>query len=96
MPLADAGFVFLVIVLPIVGFVGFFVVVLTLIVKAIASASRMMAGSSTPSSRSAGGAAAGQAMCRAPRCGHVNRHGAVYCARCGTPLGRTRDVDAYG
>ena len=34
--------------------------------------------------------------CPHPRCGHVNRGDARYCARCGTALGPPTDVDRYG
>jgi hypothetical protein len=35
-------------------------------------------------------------ICPHPRCGHVNRGAARYCARCGTALGPPTDVDRYG
>jgi hypothetical protein len=35
-------------------------------------------------------------ICPNPRCGHVNRGDARYCARCGMALGPPTDVDRYG
>lgn len=40
--------------------------------------------------------AGGARLCPHPRCGHVNRGEARYCARCGTTLGPMTDVDRYG
>jgi hypothetical protein len=36
------------------------------------------------------------AICSHRSCGHVNPSGARYCGRCGRPLNRHEDVDAYG
>ena len=35
-------------------------------------------------------------VCAHRGCGHVNPSGARYCGRCGRPLNRHEDVDAYG
>jgi len=35
-------------------------------------------------------------VCPHPRCGNRNRADAVYCSRCGRPLRRTCELDAYG
>jgi hypothetical protein len=35
-------------------------------------------------------------ICSHPRCGHANRGDARYCARCGTALDPSTDVDRYG
>ena len=45
---------------------------------------------------SAGNPGAAARICPHPRCGHVNRAAARYCARCGTTLGPPTDVDRYG
>jgi hypothetical protein len=43
-----------------------------------------------------GGMTLSTRTCPHPRCGHVNRGDARYCARCGTALGPPTDVDRYG
>ncbi|MEP0847465.1 MAG: zinc ribbon domain-containing protein [Phycisphaerae bacterium] len=35
-------------------------------------------------------------VCAQPSCGHVNPPAALFCARCGSPLNRWREIDHHG
>lgn len=97
MVLADAGITLIWVggVL-LVGFVGFFVVLLSMLARALGFVWRAL----IPRRHNRSGTilesrCVGQ-VCPHPRCGHINRAEARYCARCGNPLGDPEDVDSYG
>ncbi len=98
MPLADGGMTAIWIVVALaIGFFGFFVMLVVLLGRALRFAVRLL----WPFGRTDHAAGTGRAMpaaraCRNQRCGHVNRPGARYCARCGGSLGNLIDVDSYG
>ena len=78
-----------------VGFIGFFVMAVALavrffgfIVRSAKATGRKVPVPSRLNER--------HDVCPHARCGHVNRFGAHYCARCGRALGRQNDIDAYG
>jgi len=80
-----------------VGFVGFFVVVIVMGVRLIGYVFRALFGtSSTDDKRELPHAARNGRRCPRPACQHVNPSRAQFCARCGQPLGAFCDVDAYG
>ncbi len=68
-----------------VGFFGFFLVILIIVLRAARWVGQTLLGRKSaqhleptkPASRR---------LCRNPRCGHVNDETARYCARCGGPL----------
>lgn len=96
MLVGDAGFFLLVFALPVLGFIGFFVILVTIIFRVLAFVARNIAGTEARERGMRGGVAPGAGVCPNTLCRHVNRPSARYCARCGRPLGRWRDLDAYG
>ncbi|MEW6253415.1 MAG: zinc ribbon domain-containing protein, partial [Planctomycetota bacterium] len=68
-----------------IGFVGFFAVVLALFGRALRALGRALlpAGDDDAGESVRGGR---QRVCRSPPCGYLNRPDARYCARCGRPL----------
>ena len=79
-----------------VGFFGFFAVLLTALARMV----RFVLRTAVPGARRTPRAeepdvVAGQ-ICAQPRCGHWNLPEARYCARCGSPLGDWHDADSYG
>ncbi len=95
MPVADAGFVLLVIALPIIGVIGFFVVVLVLFLRLVSKAAQALGGRPLGAHPDTARAPA-IGLCADPRCHHLNDRSALYCARCGKPLQPRRHVDAHG
>lgn len=93
MVLADS--VMLVVGLMLLGVVGFFFMVLALAVRLVRFVCRALLGSAADAPRSAR-AARLRTPCSNRQCGHPNRAGARYCARCGRPLDGQVNVDAYG
>jgi hypothetical protein len=95
--LALADFAVWVLVIFLVGFIGFFVVVAVMVVRLIGFVGRALFGRASaenqPERQRRGHHGR---LCPQPRCGHVNAAEARYCARCGQPLGVVCDVDAYG
>jgi hypothetical protein len=95
--LAAADFVLWVGVILLVGFVGFFVVAVVMVMRLIGFVARVLFGRpSTENERVRPRPERQGRLCPRLRCGHVNAANARYCARCGQPLGAVCDVDAYG
>ena len=78
-----------------IGIIGFFAMSVVLVVRFLSFVFRALAGS-TQEQPATPRFEPRHDVCPHPRCGHVNRQGARYCARCGRPLGQHSDVDAYG
>ena len=94
---ADAGIGLWIAGLLLIGFFGFFLVVVTMVLRFIGWIFRKLAGSDGSGqvgvARAAG---ARRLICPHAGCGHSNIPTALFCGRCGRPLRRTYDVDAYG
>jgi hypothetical protein len=98
MLLADAGIAVWVIGFLLIGVLGFFVMIVTLVFRFIGWTFRTIRGGSVRG-RSVGltdGGRSRRLTCPQRGCGHSNNPTALFCARCGRPLRRTYDVDAYG
>jgi len=94
---ADAGIALWIAGLLLVGFLGFFLVAVTMAFRFIGWVFRALTGGGAgqqAGSPNAGGAR--RMVCPHPGCGHHNRPTALYCGRCGRPLRQAYDVDAYG
>ena len=86
-----------IVVILVLGFIGFFVVLAVMITRLVGYVMRSLFGASRHRSGLAAEAPAGPVrICPDPRCAHVNTAAARYCARCGQSLGAVCDVDAYG
>lgn len=95
---ADAGIALWVAGLVLIGFIGFFLVAVTMVFRFIGWALRALIGG-TAASKQAGMSPADRGrrmICPHPGCGHSNGPTALFCGRCGRPLRQTYDVDAYG
>ncbi len=79
-----------------VGIVGFFAMSVALVVRFLGFVFRAITGAPRGQALPAASAEKRHDACPHPRCGHVNRYGARYCARCGRVLGGHGNVDAYG
>ena len=96
--MASVSFVWIFLLLG-VGVLGFFFMAAVLLAKVIGAFLRMLGFSSnkargevdSPPRRDTQGV-----ICSAPRCTHVNRRSAGFCARCGQPLKSAYDTDVYG
>lgn len=83
-----------------IGLIGFFFMSVVLVARFFRFVFRVMTGGRRPP------APAGcptrnkrpprTIPCPSERCGNPNPVGAQYCARCGRPLAREADLDAYG
>ena len=93
MLLADS-FIFVVGLLFLIGIVGFFVMIVVLVVRFFGFFWRLITGSSRRPA--AARFEPRHDVCPHQRCGHVNRQGAFFCARCGRSLHPRSNVDAYG
>jgi hypothetical protein len=81
----------------VVGFFGLLVLVLSAVARMVRALWRAVVGPwSGSDEREREGSSADQRPCSYPRCGHLNRGEARYCARCGRPLESVQDVDRYG
>ncbi len=69
-----------------IGFVGFFVVVVSLLGRALRGLGRLLAGDDGTAKTSSAGGEYSPRVCEHPHCGYLNRGNARYCARCGSPL----------
>lgn len=76
------------------GVVGFFVVLATIIARAVSALFGRHTRHAHPNGRHV--TPAQRIICPHPGCGHANEPQAVYCARCGRPLHRKTELDAYG
>lgn len=97
MMLADAMVIFWAAAMVGLGIIGFVIVVFALIVRFIASGIRWLlddGGNGNARRRVLNGQPG--TLCPRARCGHLNRSEARFCARCGSPLASTQNVDAYG
>ncbi len=96
--LADAGIAVWIIGFLLVGVVGFAVMIVALVFRFIGWTFRTIAGGSAAGkSRRVGHAErVRRLICPYRGCGHSNEPIAIFCGRCGRPLRRTYDVDAYG
>ena len=94
MLLADS-FIFVVGLLFLIGIVGFFVMTVVLMVRFFGFILRLITGSSRHPA-TVPRFEPRHDVCPHQRCGHVNRQGALFCARCGRSLHQHSDVDAYG
>ena len=80
----------------IVGILGFFTAAVVVVARFMGFVYRAIAGGPSSQTRAELHCVGNDVACPAPRCGNMNPSGARYCARCGRPLGRHDDVDAYG
>jgi hypothetical protein len=78
-----------------IGIIGFFAMCVVLVVRVLGFLFRGLTGARQPKLAQRRFEPRHE-VCPHPRCGHVNRHEARFCARCGRPLGEHDDVDAYG
>jgi hypothetical protein len=80
-----------------VGLIGFFVMAVVLVLRVLRAAGRALFGPAHGSAvRPPPLPGADRQVCPHERCGHVNRGMSRFCARCGRPLRRPADIDAYG
>jgi hypothetical protein len=95
---ADAGIALWIAGLLLLGLLGFVVMVVALLFRFMGWVFRALIGGSAARHRSdqAPGRADRRMLCPHPGCGCTNGPTALYCGRCGRPLRRTYDVDAYG
>lgn len=77
-----------------IGFIGFFIAIVVMVVRVFGFVFRRVAG--TGPRVTGAWFTERHEVCPHPRCGHVNRAGAHFCARCGRPLDAHDDLDAYG
>ena len=98
MLLADAGIAVWVIGFLLVGILGFAVMILALVFRFIGWTFRAVTGGSACGKQRGAGHAdhVRRLLCPHRGCGHSNEPTAIFCGRCGRPLRRTYDVDAYG
>jgi hypothetical protein len=88
---------FWIVVIFLVGLVGFFVMAVVLVLRLIGYVLRALFGHRSIEEKPAAPRAHMRGrVCLQPGCGHVNASAARYCARCGQRLGALCDVDAYG
>jgi len=95
---ADAGIAVWVIGLLLIGLLGFCVMVVALVFRFIGWTFRALTGGSAGGGSGSlpHGGRSRRLICPHQGCGHSNDPTALFCARCGRPLRRTYDVDAYG
>ena len=95
---ADAGMAIWVVGLLLVGFLGFFLVAVTMVFRFIGWIFRGLTGANAANKPEnvPRGRDRDQQVCPHPGCGHTNVATAFFCGRCGRRLRRTYDVDAYG
>jgi Na+-transporting methylmalonyl-CoA/oxaloacetate decarboxylase gamma subunit len=96
--MADAGITLWIAGILLIGVLGFFLVLVTLMVRFIGWVFRSITGTPARHKRVSGPPAnpSRRMVCPHPGCAHTNGPTALYCGRCGRPLRRTYDVDAYG
>ena len=94
--LADAGITVWLIAIFLVGLFGFIVMVVALAFRLLGWVFRAVSGVSRSTRSPSGSGAARHVTCSESGCGQANPPTALYCARCGRPLRRAYDVDAYG
>lgn len=83
-------------VILLVGFVGFFAVLLTAVVRFFRFLFRLLFGVGSHGQITVPPPRPGGRLCTNPLCGHQSAGGARYCGRCGQALGSAVDVDRYG
>ena len=95
---ADAGVALWIAGLLLVGFLGFFLVLVTMVFRLIGWIVRALIGAGPARKEIAAphDRVGRRRICPDTRCGHSNRATALYCGRCGRPLRQPYDVDAYG
>lgn len=95
---ADAGITLWIIVILLVGLLGFFLVLATMVVRFLGWVFRALTGRLGAEERADAlpGNPERRVICPHPGCGHTNGPTALYCARCGRPLRRAYDVNGYG
>ena len=97
MLMADAGITVWIIGLLLVGVLGFVVMVLALVFKFFGWTLHALFGGRRRKPGYLKHDQVGRRLiCPRADCGHSNDPRALYCGRCGRPLRRTYDVDAYG
>ncbi|MGD8453529.1 MAG: zinc ribbon domain-containing protein [Phycisphaerae bacterium] len=79
-----------------IGIIGFFFMSVVLVTRFFRFVFRLMAGTGRPPVPPMPTKPVRTTPCPAERCGNPNPVGAQYCARCGRPLAREADLDAYG
>jgi hypothetical protein len=96
--IADAGIAIWVVGLFLVGLLGFFVMCVALVFRFLGWLLRALTGSGARNRRDNLPPSHGRnrLVCAHRGCGHANDPTAFFCGRCGRPLRRTYDVDAYG
>jgi len=86
-----------IVVILVLGFIGFFVVLAVMITRLVGYVLRALFGNSRDRTDPVRQVPLRTGrICPDPRCAHVNSAAARYCARCGQSLGAVCDVDAYG
>jgi hypothetical protein len=95
---ADAGIAVWVIGFLLIGLLGFGVMVVALLFRFLGWTFRAITGGSAEGElgNPLPGGRSRRLTCPHRGCGHNNDPTALFCARCGRPLRRTYDVDAYG
>jgi hypothetical protein len=95
---ADAGIALWIAAFLLIGVLGFVVMTVALLFRFVGWLFRAIIG--TSAGRRQGShpriSQPRHTICPHPGCGHANGPTALYCGRCGRPLRRAYDVDAYG
>lgn len=91
-----ADSVIVVVVVLLIGIIGFFVMAVALTLRFMGFVFRAITGTGRHDARAVPPVAEQSVACPHRLCGHVNPHGAYYCGRCGRILRPHDDVDAYG
>lgn len=96
MLLADAGITVWIVGLFVIGILGFVVSILTILFRVFGRVLGFVFGSGTKKPPLVPPSPPANRICPHTGCGHANQPTALYCARCGQPLRKRHDVDAYG
>lgn len=97
MLLGDVSIFFVVAAVPILGALTFVALLVALVTRVFRTTWWALGGSRRMRVRARRAAISEwDPVCAQPRCGHVNQPSALFCARCGNPLNRWREIDDYG
>lgn len=95
MLLGDVSIFFVVAAVPILGALTFVALLVAIVTRVFRMTWWALGGSRRMRARGTA-IRAWDPVCAQPRCGYVNRPSARFCARCGNPLNRGREIDDYG